>query len=53
MRDWSQKEWQDKGGKDHWRTSKSKVRKFLVMGLRVMESEGTFSGLSPQVKDNI
>lgn len=33
--------------------NKSKVRKFLVMGLRVMEREDTFSGLSPQVKDNI
>lgn len=30
-------------------TSKSKVMKFLGMGVGVMEAEDTFSGLSPQV----
>lgn len=37
------------GGQDHWGTSKSKVMKFLGMGVGVMEGEDTFSGLSPQV----
>lgn len=40
------------GRQDHWGTSKSKVMKFLGMGLSVMEGEDTFSGLSPQVTDN-
>lgn len=41
------------GGQGHWRTSKSKGMKFLGVQSRAIEGEDPFSGLSPQVIDNI